>query len=365
MDFTLTESQSLLRDAATRLVADHGDAPDIWQRMAALGLLGIGIDEAHGGTGGGFHDHAVVLEALGGGLVRSVYIPTVVVGAHLISTAGTDAQQAVLLPKIVAGEMTVAVANAESASFEPCERIGTQADRIAGGYRLSGVKPVVMGADTADVIIVSARTGGGPGGREGLSLFLVATDTAGMVRHGYPIVDGNGAADIAMDGVALGAETLLGTEGEAASLIDLATDRTAAALCCDAVGAMAALNALTLEHLKTRVQFGRPIGKFQILQHRMVDMTIAEEMARSMAVYGADEADGDERVARGKAVSAAKSKIGDCARTVGQGSIQLHGGIGMTDDYAAGDYFKRLTAFEMLAGNSEDHLERYAFLGTA
>lgn len=362
MDFTPTESQSLLRDAATRLVADHGDAPDIWQRMADLGLLGIGIDEAHGGTGGGFHDHAVVLEVLGGGLVRSVYIPAVVVGAHLISTAGTNAQKAALLPKIVAGETIVAMANSESASFEPCERIETQADRDKDGFRLSGKKTVVIGGDAADIFIVSARTSGATGDRDGLSLFLVPANAAGLTRYGYPIVDGNCAADIVLDGVTLGAESLLGTEGQAAALIDMATDRTAAALCCDAVGAMAALNALTLEHLKTRVQFGRPIGKFQILQHRMVDMSIAEEMARSMAVYVADEADGGDRVTRGKAASAAKSKIGDCARTVGQGSIQLHGGIGMTDEYAAGHYFKRLTAFEMLAGNSEDHLERFAAL---
>lgn len=362
MDFTLSESQTLLQDATRRLVADHGDTADIWQRMAELGLLGIGIDEVYGGTGGDFHDHAIVLEILGGGLVRSAYIPTVVVAARLISLYGNEAQRAAYLPKIVAGELTLALANAETASFEPPEHISARAEPNAGGYRINGTKPVVIGADTADIILVAARTGGGSETRDGLSLFLVPTNAEGLTRLSFPIVDSNGAADVALEDVTVGAEALLGPEGAGAALIDIATDRTVAALCCDAVGTMTALNALTLEYLKTRVQFGRPIGKFQVLQHRMVDMSVAEEMARSMAIYAADEADGDDPAIRGRAVSAAKSKIGEEARTVGQEAIQLHGGIGMTDEYSAGHYFKRLTAFEMSCGSSDAHAERYAKL---
>ena len=344
-----------------RLAADHGGAEDFWQRMAALGLLGIGIDEAHGGSGGDFHDHALVLEALDRRLVRVPYMPTVILGAGLISAAGSDAQKSEQLPKIVAGECKLAFAHAEGPSFEPPDHIETRAVAADGGSRLTGAKRVVFGSDDADIFIVSALTSDDDGSA-GLSLFLVPAAAEGLTIRGFPMVDGTGAADINLEGIVVDGDALLGPAGGAAALVVHAIDRAAAALCCAAVGSMAALNALTLDYLKTRVQFGRPIGKFQVLQHRMVDMAIAEDMARSMAIYAAEGADAADPAIRAKSVSAAKSKIGEAARTIGQGAIQLHGGIGVTEEYSAGRYFKRLTAFEMSFGSSDDHLDRYAAL---
>lgn len=380
MDFSFSESQSLIRDTAERLVREHydfgakrkaletrpassnRDMPGFWEKIAELGLLGVGIDEAYGGTGGNFIDRSVVLEALGRGLVTEPYIASAVICADLIADAGNDRQKEQILPEIVAGTKRLAFAHGESGSFEEASSIQTHADKDGSGYRLSGTKIVVVGGDAADTFIVSARIGTGAQPTREISLFLVASDAPGVTVRRFPTVDGSGAADIVLHDVAVSADDLLGPAGKALPHIERALDRAIAASCCAAIGTMSALNKLTLDYLKTRKQFGRTIGSFQVLQHRMVDMTIAEEMAKSMAIYAADQADNSNAQERTKAMSAAKAQIGDAARTIGHGAIQLHGGIGLTDEYSASHYFKRLTAFELSFGGTNEHLVRFARL---
>ncbi len=380
MDFSLSESQSLIRDTAERLVRErydfgakrkaleavskssNRDMPGFWQEIAELGLLGVGIDEAYDGTGGTFGDLAVVLEAFGRGLVTEPYIATVVLCADIVAAVGNAKQKERILPKIVGGSLKLAFAHAESGSFEEPTAIRTRADKDGAGYRLNGAKTLVVGGDAADLFIVSSRMESGSPSSNAMSLFLIAADAPGLSVRRYPTVDGSGAADIQLRDVSVSADDLIGAPDSALPQIERALDRAIAAHCCSAIGTMNALNQLTLEYLKTRNQFGRPIGSFQVLQHRMVDMTIAEEMAKSMAIYAADQADNGNAAERTKAMSAAKAQIGDAARTVGQGAIQLHGGIGMTDEYSAGHYFKRLTAFELSFGGTNEHLARFARL---
>lgn len=380
MDFSLTESQSMIRDTAERVVREHydfgakrkiieslstssnRDMPGFWEQIAELGLLGVGIDEAYGGTGGDFVDRSLVLEAFGRGLVTEPYIASAIVCADIIAEAGSSAQKNAILPEIVAGTRKLAFAHAETGSFEPAPSIQTVAEKSGDGYRLSGNKMVVIGGDAAGTFIVSARMGAGSAPAKELSLFLVAADAPGVSVRRYPTVDGTGAADIALRDVQVSAKDVIGGAGSALPLIERALDRAIAAYCCAAIGTMSALNKLTLEYLKTRKQFGRAIGSFQVLQHRMVDMTIAEELAKSMAIYAADQADNPNAQERAKAMSAAKAQIGDAARTIGHGAIQLHGGIGLTDEYSASHYFKRLTAFELSFGGTNEHLTRFAAL---
>jgi alkylation response protein AidB-like acyl-CoA dehydrogenase len=376
MDFSLTETQAILQDSAQRLVREQfdfetrqkhltGEQPNdgaLWKMFADLGLLGIGIDEEFGGSGGDFHDLAVVLQAFGGSLVIEPYIPTLVLGAGLLNAAGNEAQKSAVLPQIVAGETKLALAHGEFGARYDLSQIAATATADGDGYQINGQKSVVWGGDQADQLIVSARTSGTAGAREGISLFLVGAETPGLTRRGYSLVDDSGAADVSFENVRVDKAALLGPEGAALPLVEQATDRAIAALCYDAIGAIQVLNELTLDYLKTRNQFGRPIGKFQVLQHRMVDMTIAEDQAKSMALIAADKADHPDAVTRGKAISAAKAELGRSAKIVGQGAIQLHGGIGLTMEYSGSHYFKRLTAFERLFGDSDHHLARFAAL---
>lgn len=376
MDFSLTETQSILRDAAQRLVREEydfetrqkliasnrdGNRDDtFWVQLAELGLLGIGIDDALGGTGGDFHDLSVVLEAFGSGLVAEPYIPTLVLGAGLICEAGSPDQKSSLLPGVVAGETKLAFAHGEFGARYDLTQVATTATADDNGYVIDGSKAVVWGGDQADVLIVSARTSGASGDAGGVSLFLVETNGAGEKKRPYPLVDDSGAADFSFDNVRVEKSALIGPEGTALPLIERAIDRAAAALCCDAVGTMTTLNEMTLDYLNTRNQFGRPIGKFQVLQHRLVDMTIAAEQAKSMAMIAANAADEDDATARIHGVSAAKAEIGKCAKIVGQGATQLHGGMGLTMEFSASHYFRRLTAFEQYFGDTDHHLERFA-----
>jgi alkylation response protein AidB-like acyl-CoA dehydrogenase len=376
MDFALTETQHLLQDTANRLVRERygfeqrkkilaspaGSSPELWASFAELGLLGIEIEERFGGSDGGFHDLAVVLDAFGRGLVAEPFVPTVVLGAGLVSRAGSEAQKAAILPRVADGTLKLALAYGERRSRYSLNHVETMAAVDGDSYVLDGEKSVVLGGDSAGQLIVSARTAGTPTDRDGISLFLVERGAAGVAVRGYPTVDGTRAAEIGLTGVRVAKTAVLGGEGEGLALVDYAVDRGIAALCNEALGVMAALNELTLEYLKTRVQFGRPIGKFQVLQHRMVDMEMALEQARSMAILAAARAeDGDAR-ARAKAVSAAKVQIGKSGQVVGRGAIQLHGGIGMTEEYSASHFFKRLTAIEICFGDIDHHLARFAKL---
>jgi len=375
MDFTLSDEQRLIADSAERLIADRygfedrkrsmaspkGFSPKVWATFAELGFLGVGLGEEYGGYGSAM-ETAILLEAFGRGLVIEPFLPTVVLGAGLVQQAGDAAHKASILPRIISGELLMAFAHGERQSRYTLSNISTTARPNGAGWRLDGRKAVVLGGDSADMLVVSARSSGSPLDREGISLFLVERHAPGVVVRGYPTVDGMRAADIALTGVEVPATALLGPVGTALPAIEHVVDRAISALCAEAVGAMQALNALTLDYLKTRKQFGQPLGSFQVLQHRMVDMTVAYEQAKSMAILAASHADATDASARGRIISAAKVQIGKAGKFVGQQAVQQHGGIAITLEYAAGHYLKRLTTIDRLFGDVDHHLDRFAGL---
>lgn len=376
MEFIETDTQTLLRDTADRLVREKytfenrkqivsdqgGFSSGFWSELASLGLLGVEIDEDHGGSAGSFADLAVILEALGAGMVVEPYLSSIVMAGGLLGGAASQSQKETLLPKLAAGEARIALAVHEPSGRYDSNHCETTATEVDGGWRLNGEKAVVLDGAGAGHVIVSARTSGANTEAQGISLFLVPRDTDGVSATDYSNMDDRPAAELAFKDVQVPPDALIGNEGKAAPLIDAMLDRANAALCCDALGAMNALNTITLEYLKTREQFGRPIGKFQVLQHRMADMMLAEQSARSMTHLAIAHADNPDAKERAKNMSAAKVQIINSAREVGRGSIQLHGGIGMTDEYVAGHYFRRLSSIERMFGDLDWHLDRFAAL---
>ena len=374
MDFDLTEEQRLLDETVRRLVKDEygfekrkgykassdGFSRKLWARYADIGLLGLPFAEEHGGFGGSAVENMIVMESFGRGLVLEPYLASVILGGGLVAAAGSAAQQQAILPQIAAGKLMLAFAHGERQSRYALADVETRAERDGSAYVLSGEKGVVLHGGSADQLIVSARTGGGSRDRKGISLFLVDAKAKGVTIRGYPTVDGLRAAEIALDKVRVGADALLGAPGDAYGVIEHAVDRAIAALAAEAVGIMEMLNATTLEYLKTRKQFGVPIGSFQVLQHRMADMMLEHEQSKSMAILAALSADGADAKERRRVISAAKVQIGKSGRFIGQQAIQLHGGIGMTDEYTAGHYFKRLTMIAQSFGDEDYHLDRFA-----
>jgi pimeloyl-CoA dehydrogenase small subunit len=375
MDFDLSEDQRLLKDSVDRLVADHykfeqrkkylrepaGYSPAMWDRITELGLLGLPFEETLGGFGGGAVETAIVMEAFGRALVLEPYFATVILGGGLLRRAAPPALLGALAPKVAAGKLKLAFAHVERHSRYDLADVVTTARKDASNYILDGAKSVVLHGDSADAIFVTARLSGNRRDRDGIGLFLVDPATPGVTRRGYRTQDGMRAAELTLTGVRLGAPDLL--SDNALPLIEHVIDEAIAALCAEAVGAMQAMQDLTLEYLKTRKQFGRPIGSFQVLQHRSVDMLVAVEQARSMAMFAAVMAGEENRTERRRAISAAKVQIGRSGRHVGQEAIQLHGGIGMTDEYAVGHYFKKVTMIDQLYGDADTHLSNLAALG--
>lgn len=373
MDFSYTEEQALLRDSVERLLDKNYDfehrraivagregmSPQVWSEFASLGLLGLAVAPEHGGFGGGGVETMLVMEALGRHLVVEPYLPTAVTCASLIQQAGDEQQRRILLPRVVDGSMKFALAHVERAARYDLAHVETTAHEEGGQWIINGAKTVVVHGALADLLVVSARTRGKPGDAAGISLFFVNPAEQGVAGRDYPTYDGMRAAEVTFDNVAIGPESVIGVLDQGFPQLEAAVDRTVAALCAEAVGCMEYLNRQTLEYLKTRQQFGVPIGKFQALQHRMVDMRIEYEMAKSMAILAAVKVDSTDPVERRRAVSAAKERIGRAARFVGQQCIQLHGGMGMTDELAVGHYFKRLTAIDMHFGNADHHLDQF------
>ena len=374
MDFTLSEEQQLLKDSVERFVreeyefekrrklakSDEGFSRDNWKKMAELGWLGAGLPEEFGGIGGGAVERMIVMEQVGRGLVLEPYFATVVLGAGLLLEAGSAAQKEALLPKLAAGELLLAFAHAERQARFDLEDVATRAEKAGKGWRLTGEKSVVLHAAAADKLIVSARTSGARRDREGVSLFLVDKSAKGLSRRDYPTVDGLRASELALDGVE--AEAALGEVGQGLAVVERVVEQAVAALCAEAVGAMQVLHDVTNEYLKTRVQFGRPIGQFQVLQHRMVDMFMEVEQSRSMMLLATLRLADENARERARAASAAKVQIGRSGRFVGQQAVQLHGGMGMTEELNVGHYFKRLTMIDMSFGNVDWHLKRFAAL---
>jgi pimeloyl-CoA dehydrogenase small subunit len=377
MDFDLSEEQRLLKDSVDRLLADrydfearkkHADNPEgwsreLWAQYAELGLLALPFAEEHGGFGGGATEMMIVMEAFGRALVLEPYLATVVLSGGLLSEGGSDEQKSRIIPKIADGSLRLAFAHTERQSRYDLTDVTAQAKRNGDGWILDGEKSLVLHGDTADQLIVSARTSGNRRDRGGIGLFLIDPKADGVSRRGYPTQDGLRAAEISLSKVHVGPENVIGAPDNALPLIEKVVDRAIAALCAEAVGAMHEMHVLTVEYLKTRKQFGVPIGSFQALQHRAVDMFVALEQARSMAMFATMMAMDDNAEERRKAVAAAKIQIGRSGRLVGQQAVQLHGGVGMTMEFKVGHYFKRLTMIDTLFGDADHHLARLAEAG--
>ncbi len=380
MDVDFTEEQRLLGETLNRFVKDRygfhdrersvaatgGYSRAVWGQLAELGVLGLPFAEEDGGFGCGAVETMLVMEALGRGLVVEPYLATVVLAGGALRLAGTAAQKATRIAAIVAGERVMALAHQErSGPRHTVERLATRAvpgqgaDQGAGqgGWRLTGAKTAVIAGAGADELVVSAATP-----EHGVSLFLVDPAAAGVRLRGHTGYDGVAVADVAFDGVELPADALLGREGEGASILSRLFEEANAALAAEAVGIMADLLDTTTEYLRTRTQFGVPIGSFQVLQHRAVDMLMQVELARSMAILAALSLDRPAEERRLN-VAAAKVKVGRAGRFVGQQAVQLHGAIGLTAEYKVGHGFKRLTAIDALFGDADHHLDVLAEAG--
>jgi alkylation response protein AidB-like acyl-CoA dehydrogenase len=378
MNFTHTEDRRMLADMIGRFVAEQytfetrdriarsreGYSPALWRQFAELGVVGALFGEADGGFGGAGFDIAVVFEALGRGLVVEPFLAGAVLAGGAIAAAGDDKQKK-LLPEIVAGTQLAAFAHEEPQSRYDLSHVATSARRTAAGWVLDGTKAVVAHGEQAQVFVVSARTAGGVDDEHGISLFLVPANAQGLSLRGYPLIDGGRAAEVTLRGVELARDALLGTEGEAHGPVERVTGRGVLALCAEALGAMDAAKDATLEYLRTRKQFGVPIGSFQALQHRMADLLLEVEQARSAVINAAAALDGGDRIARERALSAAKFTIGEIGTRVAEESIQLHGGIGMTWELPLAHLAKRLVMIDHQLGDSDHHLARYIALGQA
>ena len=393
MDFNYSNEQTALRETLQRFVdreydferrrelaqSTLGYSAEAWARFAEFGLLSLPLPEEFGGFGGNAVDVMLVMELIGRGLLLEPFLSTVVMCGGLIRNAASPPVKRSLLPRIGTGEIKLALACYEaSGRYDLSHVTCSAAPGSGGGWSLTGQKTVVLDAPSADYFLVSARGGpgvsgagangaggngaggNGAGDPRGISVFLVGREAQGVSLLAYPTQSGGRAADLRLDDVWLGPDALIGTPGEGLAIVERAVDLGAAALCAEAVGIIAALNEATLNYLKTRKQFGVPIGKFQALQHRMADMFIAAEQAHSMAILAAVYADSEDAAERRRSVSAAKAYIGQAARLVGQESVQLHGAMGVVDDVIVSHYFKRLTMIELSLGDTDFHLGRFS-----
>ena len=348
MDFDLTDEQRLLKDSVERLIADqygfeqrkkylrepNGWSAALWSQYAELGLLGLPFEESLGGFGGGAVETMIVMEAFGRGLILEPYFATVVLGGGLLNRLGDAAQRAELIAQIAQGKLKLAFAHVERHSRWNLADVATTAKKQGDGWVLEGSKGVVLHGDCADKLLVTARTAGGQRDRDGIGLFLVDASAAGVSRRGFATQDELRGAEVTLGGAR-----------------------------AEAVGVMTVMHETTVEYLKTRQQFGRPIGSFQALQFRAVDMLTALEQARSMALFATVSAESDDPVERRRAIAAAKVQIGRSGKHIGQDAIQLHGGIGMTMEYSVGHYFKRMTMIDQMFGDADHHLQVLARLG--
>lgn len=370
MDFDLSEDQRLLQDSLGKLLkdrygfekrkaylkAEQGWSREVWAAFAELGLLGLPFAEEDGGYGAGAVETMLVAEQLGGALTLEPWLSTVVMGGGFIRHGATAEQRAAIVPEVAAGSLLLAFAHTEPQSRFDLHDVATTAKKDGSGWVLEGRKGVVIHGDTADHIIVTARQSGERRDAAGIGVFLVPADAKGMTRRGFRTSDGQRAADVTLDRVAVGPEALLVGSGGGLALVDRVVDETIAALAAEAIGCMEAAKDLTVDYLKTRKQFGRPIGSFQSLQHRAAEMMVALEQARSMAMLAAMMAQEPDAAERRRNMRAVKVEIGRNARFIGQQAVQMHGGIAMTMEYAGGHYLKRLTAIENMFGDMDHHL---------
>jgi alkylation response protein AidB-like acyl-CoA dehydrogenase len=375
MNFDLSDEQRILVDTVASFAKKHspvsrframrddarGWSAELWKQMGELGFLGISLPESVGGMGGTFVDAALVLEQLAMTLVPEPLLSSLVAAAPILSL-GTEAQQAAFVAPFAAGDASLALAWAEAQSRDDVADVATRAERRGDGYALSGAKTWVLDGHAASRIVVSARTSGAARDREGVSLFVLDRDTPGLSVRSLKTMDGRRAAALRLEGVMVGVDRRLGAEGQGVVALEDAMDLGAAGACAEGAGITRAALQMTTEYLRTREQFGVKIGSFQALQHRAVDMFIEAELCKSMAILAAIRATADDRAERRAAISAAKVQLSVGGRLVTQQSIQLHGGIGVTDEHDIGLYFKRMHVLNALYGDEEHHVARFAGL---
>ncbi len=373
MDFSLNDEQTLLRDSVEKFVAsaydfdqrkaivasDDGYSRDNWALFAELGWLMLPFGEEHDGLGGGSVETMVLMEHFGKGLVVEPYLSTVLLAGRLIAELAGDEQREALLPAIMGGSRQAALAWIEPQARFDLANVATTARREGDGWVLTGAKSVVLGGNSADHIVVVARTDGATTDRSGISAFVIDAGADGVSRRSYPTVDGFRAVELGLDNVFVASDALLGGEGEALATLERVLDEAALAACAEALGVMDALMHKTLEYTKQRVQFGVPISSFQALQHRMVDMLMMLEQSRSLLYMATMTAGDGEAAETRRAVSSLKYYIGTRGRKPGEEAVQLHGGMGVTDDLDVAHYFKRLIMIDVLFGNAGHHLDRY------
>jgi pimeloyl-CoA dehydrogenase small subunit len=377
MDFDLSEEQRLLKESVDGLLTDSYDfdarkkymkekggwSKAVWDKLAEQGLLGLPFTEADGGFGAGGVETMIVMEALGKALVLEPYLATVVIGGGFLRHGGSDAQKAAHVPGIIDGSKTFAFAQLEKNSRYDLHDVATTAKKKGSGWVIDGEKFVVLNGENADTLVVTARTKGERRDRSGVGVFLVPSNAKSVTKKSYPTQDGLHAADITFTGVEVEGSAAIGNPEDGLALIERVVDDARTALCAEAVGLMDESLKTTVEYIKTRKQFGVAIGTFQSLQHRASDMFVAVEQARSMSMFATMASEFDDAKERAKAIAAAKVQIGKSAKFVGQQSIQLHGGIGMTQEAKIGHYFKRLTMIENTFGDTDYHLRRVTDAG--
>jgi pimeloyl-CoA dehydrogenase small subunit len=377
MDFDLSEEQRLLKESVDGLLKTSYDfdqrkkyaaekggwSKSVWTKLAEQGLLGLPFSEDDGGFGAGAVETMIVMEALGRALVLEPYLATVILAGGFLRRGGSAAQKAAHLPGIIDGSKTFAFAQLEKNSRYDLGDVSAKVKKTGAMWVLDGEKFVVLNGENADTFIVTARTKGERRDRDGIGVFLVPADSKGISIRSYPTQDGQHAADISFRGVVIDADAAIGDPEKGLPLIEQVVDDARAALCAEAVGAMDESLKSTVEYLKTRSQFGVPIGSFQVLQHRAADMFVAVEQARSMAMFATMALDFEDPKQRANAIAAAKVQVGKSLKFVGEQAIQLHGGVGMTMEYKIGHYFKRLTMIENTFGDSGYHLTRVSDAG--
>jgi alkylation response protein AidB-like acyl-CoA dehydrogenase len=377
MNFDPTEEQQLLAASIARFVvrdytfearraivaSPKGWSRHVWRTMADMGLLGLTLPAEHAGFGGGAMDAMALMEAIGDALIVEPWLPTVALGARLVAAAGSDVQKQRLLVDVAEGRRTMAFAHAEAGARHSVAHVATSAVANGDGFLLNGTKLAVANAHAADTFVISARTAGDATDRDGIGLFLVDRSAPGVTTNALRMLDGTRAADVVLAGVRVSRDACVGAPIDALPLIETTIDFATALVCAEAAGAIRAANDATLEYLKTRKQFGVPIGTFQALQHRMVDLAIELEQVKSMASLACAAVDSQQSpAARARVVSAAKVRIADACRRVSQESVQLHGGMGMSEELKISHTFRRLTALAQQFGDADYHLARLAAL---
>ena len=374
MDFQPSDDQRLLLESVSRLLADtysfaqrktylaqpEGWSPAIWGKFAELGLLGLPFAEEYGGFGGGAQEVMLVMQAFGRVLVLEPFLSTVVLAGTAVRTAGTAEQKRAILPAIAEGTLKLAFAHSERQARYDLTDVVTTAKRSGSGWVLDGSKSVVSHGDSADRLVISARTAGDRYDTDGITLFLVDASTDGLARRGYNTRDETRAADIALSNVRVSDADVLGAVGQGLAIVETVIEAGIAATAAETVGAMEAMNEMTLEYSKTRVQFGQPIGSYQVVQHRLADMFMSQEQGRSMAMLATMMVDHDDPAERAHNMAMAKVGVAQAGRYVSQSAVQMHGGIGMTEEYAVGHYFRRCMVMERLFGDPAYYLQRLA-----